>query len=114
MRIRKKPWAGNELEINRYYVREPEAWRGRWRELFGPAGSSVPSRPIHLEIGCGKGRFILRTAAVNPLINFIALEREPMAIVSSMRAARESEGSVPAGSSGPPKAPAPPAGGCCL
>ena len=31
--------------------------------------------PMHLEIGCGKGKFILETAQNNPGINFIAVEK---------------------------------------
>ena len=37
-------------------VDDPRAARGAWRELFGN------DHPIRLEIGCGKGRFILETA----------------------------------------------------
>ena len=32
-------------------------------------------RPLHLEIGCGKGSFACGTAAANPDINLIAMER---------------------------------------
>lgn len=31
--------------------------------------------PLHMEIGCGKGRFILETAKAHPHINFIAVEK---------------------------------------
>ena len=31
--------------------------------------------PVHLEIGCGKGRFITETAKLNPNINFLAAEK---------------------------------------
>ena len=32
-------------------------------------------KPLHIEIGCGKGRFITETAKLNPDINYIAIER---------------------------------------
>ena len=35
------------------------------------------ARPIHLEIGCGKGDFAVGMAAQNPDCNFIAMERVP-------------------------------------
>lgn len=31
--------------------------------------------PLHMEIGCGKGKFIAETAALHPEINFIAVEK---------------------------------------
>lgn len=40
--------------------------------------------PVHLEIGCGKGRFIQQMAEQNPDINFIALEQTPNVLVTAM------------------------------
>src|SRR5438067_3521636 len=38
-----------------------------------------PSRPLHLDIGCARGRFILRMAGVEPTWNFLGIEiREPL------------------------------------
>jgi tRNA (guanine-N7-)-methyltransferase len=39
-----------------------------WREIFGN------SNPLALEIGCGIGDFIVRTAADRPDVNFIAID----------------------------------------
>ena len=45
-----------------------------WSELY-----PVPDRPLHLDIGCGKGRFLLQMAQVQPDWNFLGLEiREPL------------------------------------
>lgn len=68
MRIRKKKWAQPELDACRYYVREPERFRGRWRDFF------QNDRPIELEIGCGKCTFVARKALENPDVNFIAVD----------------------------------------
>ena len=68
MRIRKKKWAEPELSQCRYYVAEPDAFRGRWREFFGN------DNPIELEVGCGKCTFIAEKAKANPDINFIAVD----------------------------------------
>ncbi|MBQ2753664.1 MAG: tRNA (guanosine(46)-N7)-methyltransferase TrmB [Firmicutes bacterium] len=70
MRIRKKPWAENELSTNSYIVQEPESMKGRWAEYFGN------DNPVFIEIGCGKGRFISLTAKANPEYNFIGIERD--------------------------------------
>ena len=85
MRIRKKPNLLPRMErAGAVLVRDPETWRGRWREkLPGCAG-------LHLELGCGKGRFTAETAAQAPGILLLALEKVPDAMVVAMeRAARE-------------------------
>ncbi len=56
-------------------VFEPEEYQGNWGLLFGN------THPIHLEIGCGKGRFALGMAEAHPEINFIAVEREEGALI---------------------------------
>ena len=68
MRIRKKKWAEPELGECRYFVKEPESFRGRWRGFFGN------DRPIELEIGCGKCTFIAEKALREPEINYIAVD----------------------------------------
>ncbi|MCP4717173.1 MAG: tRNA (guanosine(46)-N7)-methyltransferase TrmB [Deltaproteobacteria bacterium] len=40
-----------------------------WNEVFGNA------RPVVLELGCGKGRFIIRSAGDNPDTNFFGIEK---------------------------------------
>ena len=64
-------------------VDDPRAWRGRWNELFGN------NHPIRLEIGCGKGRFILETARRNPDVNFVAIEREEGALIMATKKAMD-------------------------
>lgn len=54
---------------------EPKEKRGKWRALFGN------DNPIHLEIGCGKGRFAIGMAEQHPDVNFIAVEREEGALI---------------------------------
>ena len=68
MRIRKKKWAEPELAECRYYINEPEQYRGRWKEFFGN------EKPIELEIGCGKCTFSAEKAIRDPDKNFIALD----------------------------------------
>lgn len=69
MRIRYKKWARPELEASSFYEDEPEKWKGKWKEHFADA-----SKPIHLELGCGKGQFISKLAAENQNINYIAID----------------------------------------
>lgn len=76
MRMRKKKNLDARFErCASVMVSDPRAVRGKWRELFGN------DNPIRLEIGCGKGRFILETARRNPDINFVAIEKEEGALI---------------------------------
>ena len=56
--------------INRsdYMVSKPEENKNNWNKVFGN------NNPIHLELGMGRGDFIINMAASNPRINFIGLE----------------------------------------
>ena len=69
MRMRKKKYGKERLEACGEYVLGEAA--ADLHEVFGN------ENPVYLEIGCGKGDFICGTAAANPGINFIAIERIP-------------------------------------
>lgn len=68
MRIRFKPWARPELEASKFYIDNPEDYKGKWKTLF------KRKNPIHLELGCGKGNFISKLASKNENINYIAID----------------------------------------
>ncbi|MBQ2328100.1 MAG: tRNA (guanosine(46)-N7)-methyltransferase TrmB, partial [Oscillospiraceae bacterium] len=44
------------------WIRDPEARRGNWRALMPEAEA------LHLEIGCGKGKFTAEMAALHPKV----------------------------------------------
>lgn len=69
MRMRSKPWAKEELNESEIYIKEPEIYKGKWRENFANSNN-----PIHLELGCGKGYFVKTAATQNPDINYIAVD----------------------------------------
>ena len=83
MRARRKSWAAGEIESNELIFSSPTGLSGSWHNFFGN------SNPIHLEIGCGMGRFVVEMAQAWPSVNFVALERERNVLVSGARAARE-------------------------
>ena len=68
MRIRFKPWARPELEASKFYIDNPEEYKGKWLNLF------KNKNPIPLELGCGKGGFISQLAVYSPDINYIAID----------------------------------------
>ena len=79
MRMRKKHNREQRLErVSKRLVSEPEKMRGHWRELFGN------DNPLHIEIGCGKGRFIAESARQMPDINFIAFDVIPDVVLMGL------------------------------
>lgn len=70
MRLRKIKEAETILqEDGLYLVKNPQTYYSKWSEVFGN------NNPIHIEIGMGKGKFILELARQNPEINFIGIEK---------------------------------------
>ena len=59
-------------------IRDPYDRPGHWRDLMPQA------REVHLELGCGKGRFTAGTAAAQPDVLFLAVEMVPDAMVVTM------------------------------
>lgn len=66
-------------------ITDPEAHKGKWSEVFGN------DNPIHVEIGCGKGSFVVGMAKMYPDVNFIAIEKVEDVIVMAMEKAIENE-----------------------
>ena len=68
MRLRNIPGAKEAIENSRFVVRQVQEKKGAWHRIFGN------ERPIHIEVGMGKGRFLMEMAALNPEINYIGIE----------------------------------------
>ena len=69
MRLRNIPRADDTLQAHFTVIKNPKEFRGNWTSVFGN------DRPIRIEIGMGKGRFLLNMAKTYPNINFIGIER---------------------------------------
>ncbi len=86
MRARHKPWADEYLNKNKDIIEpEPKQFKGNWKSLF------ESEKPIHLEIGTGKGQFIVGMAKQYPEINFIGLEVVKSIIVSAVEKVKETD-----------------------
>lgn len=80
MRLRNRPWAKPLIEENpQYVVTEPEKLKGRWQERFRN------KNPIFIEIGMGKGRFIIEMAKKHPENNYIGLEIQTVAVGMALK-----------------------------
>ena len=79
MRIRNIKNADELIGNSDYIVDNPSDYKGKWSSLFGN------NKPINLEIGMGKGDFIIDMAIKNPDINFIGLEKYTSVIVRAVK-----------------------------
>ena len=86
MRMRKKKNLAPRMEAcGGCLIRDPFAMRGSWRTLMPDA------RELRVELGCGKGRFTADTAAAEPDVLLIAVEKVPDAMVVAMERVTEAE-----------------------
>ena len=82
MRMRKKKNLIPRMErCEAYQVKDPYERKGHWRDLMPQA------RELRVELGCGKGRFTVGTAANEPDVLFLAVEKVPDAMVIAMERA---------------------------
>ena len=92
MRLRNIPRAESVLEACKEVVKNPESLCGHWNQEF------QNERPLHIEIGMGKGQFLLTLAAENPQINYVGIERYSSVLLRAVEKFQEleAEGKVPA------------------
>ena len=69
MRLRNIPGANEAVAASPYCIQDAAEHRGQWHAFF------ENNHPIHIEIGMGKGRFLMDLAALHPEINYIGIER---------------------------------------
>lgn len=62
-----------------YLVKEPAKYKGNWNKLFGN------NNDIEIEIGTGKGKFIISKAIDNPNTNYIGIEKYDSPLVSAVK-----------------------------
>ncbi len=85
MRLRKKWWARPELEESPLFITNPQEYNNKWKEEF------KNDNEIHLELGCGRGKFINDKATYNPELNFIGIDLKDEVLIYTVRKIIESE-----------------------
>lgn len=78
MRLRNVKNKEEILSNSSYFISNGEEYIGKWEELFGN------NNPIYIEIGMGKGKFIIENAVKYPGINFIGIEKYDSVIAKSL------------------------------
>ena len=85
MRLRNIPGAKDAIEESNYVVHNVQEKKGKWREVFGN------DNPISIEVGMGKGRFIMDMAKRNPLVNFVGIEMYDSVLLRALQKMEERE-----------------------
>ncbi len=79
MRLRNVKNAKMILEQSANYIKNPAQNKNKWSLFF------QNNNPIHLEIGCGKGQYLIKMAETYPHINFIGLEKYESVLVKAIK-----------------------------
>jgi tRNA (guanine-N7-)-methyltransferase len=84
MRLRNIAGSREVIADSKFSVKDPEKKKGLWKkEVFGN------DKPIHIEIGMGKGRFIMDMAALHPDINYIGIEKYSSVLLRAIQKQEE-------------------------
>lgn len=79
MRLKHVKGASETLDMSPYVIQNPETWRGHYNEIF------QNNHPIYIEIGMGKGNFIIENAKRYPEINFIGIEKYDSVMIRAVQ-----------------------------
>lgn len=78
MRLRNVKGSRELIASNDFVVHQEETIKGHWKDFFGN------DNPVHIEIGMGKGQFIMELAKRNPDINFLGIEKYSSVLVRAI------------------------------
>lgn len=79
MRLKCVKGASSIIEKSPYLIINPKQYQGKYQKLFNN------SNPIYIEVGMGKGKFIIENAKRYPNINFIGIEKYDSVIVRAIQ-----------------------------
>ncbi len=79
MRLRNVKNKEELMKNSSHLLLDGKIYRGKWHTYFHN------THPIHVEIGCGKGQFLIQMASCYPEINFIGIEQYDSVIVRTLQ-----------------------------
>ena len=85
MRLKHVKGAEEIIKKGTYYLENPKEYKGKWQEIF------QNNNPINIEIGMGKGKFIIENAIKYPNINFIGIEKYDSVLVRGIQKSNDLE-----------------------
>ncbi len=85
MRLRNVKGSREMIAANDLVIHNPEEMKGKWSTVF------ENDHPIHIEVGMGKGRFLIDLASQNPDINYIGIEKYSSVLIRAIEKRQEVE-----------------------
>ena len=85
MRLRNITGAQEIIQKCGWVIHDPTAAKGYWDQVFGN------ENPVHIEVGMGKGRFLIEMAKRYPEINYIGIEMYDSVLVRAVQKAESME-----------------------
>ena len=85
MRLKNVPGSREAIAQSRFVIHDPQEQKGKWAEAFGRKA------PLHIEIGTGKGRFLMELAALHPEIDYIGIEKYSSVLLRAIQKMEERE-----------------------
>lgn len=85
MRLRNVPGSRDMIAESRFTIKNETEYKGKWSRVFGN------DNPVHIEIGMGKGQFIMTLAEENPDINYIGIEKYSSVLVRAIEKQEEKD-----------------------
>ena len=79
MRLRNITGSREVIAENEFVIHDPEKRKGQWKAVFGN------EQPIRLEIGMGKGRFLMTLAAQHPEVNYLGIEKYSSVLLRALQ-----------------------------
>ena len=89
MRLRNIPGSREAIAESQYVIHEEETRAGSWHEIF------ENDHPIYIEIGIGKGQFLMELARRNPDINYVGIEKYSSVLIRALEKMEEEETPLP-------------------
>jgi len=83
MRLRNIPGAKDAILESPFVIQEPEKNKGKWSSVF------PKEQPLHIEVGMGKGRFLMELAALYPDINYVGIEMYDSVLLRALQKMEE-------------------------
>lgn len=85
MRLRNVPGSRDMIAESRFTIKNETEYKGKWSRVFGN------DNPVHIEIGMGKGQFIMALAEENPDINYVGIEKYSSVLVRAIEKQEEKD-----------------------
>ena len=89
MRLRNIPGSKEVIADSAYVIQDPQKNKGKWKEVFGN------DHPVHIEVGMGKGRFIMDMARLHPENNYIGIEMYVSVLLRAVQKREKMEEELP-------------------